>query len=209
MPAKKITAGAAVLAVSLVATANFLEGSRAQAQDAAPIVHQHLETVPQPEFVPHEVVQAIPEPAPEEVAPEASSLREMVAQMPTDTSLDDEMHCLAGAIYFESRGEPLAGQLAVAEVIINRAASRQFPADYCGVVYQRSQFSFVKNGRMPNIRTGSAAWKRATAIAQIAHKGLWDSEAAGSLFFHARSVAPSWRHKRQAMATISRHVFYK
>ncbi|WP_375290656.1 cell wall hydrolase [Qipengyuania sp.] len=209
MPAKKITAGAAVLAVTLVATVNFLEGSRAVAQDAAPIVHQHPETAPQVEFVPNEVVQALPEPAPEEVAPEASSLRELVAQMPNETSLDEEMRCLAGAIYFESRGEPLAGQLAVAEVIINRAASHQFPADYCGVVYQRSQFSFVKNGRMPNIRTGSAAWKRARAIAQIAHKGLWDSEAVGSLFFHARSVAPSWRHKRHAMATISRHVFYK
>lgn len=210
MPKKKITAGAAVLALTLVSTVTFLEGSRAEAQDA-PALSRDYETAAaaEPEFVSREVVQVLPEPAEEEVAPKANSLRELIAQMSTDTDLDEEMQCLAGAIYFESRGEPLDGQLAVAEVIISRAESRQFPADYCGVVHQRSQFSFVKNGRMPSPRTGSVAWKRAKAIAQIAHKGLWDSEAAGSLYFHARYVAPSWSHKRQAMATISRHVFYK
>lgn len=206
----KITAGAAALGVMVFGMTSVIEGSRAQAQDAPIAEHAHeaAETV-QPTFVSREVVQPVPEVSEDDVAAEASSLKELVAQMPTDTDLDSEMRCLAGAVYFESRGEPLAGQLAVAEVVINRAASHKFPADYCGVVYQRSQFSFVKHGRMPKIRTSSRAWRRAKAIAQIAHKGLWDSEAAGSLYFHARYVSPSWRHKRQAMATISTHVFYK
>ena len=213
MPKMKITAGAAALAATVFGMTSIVEGSRAEAQDApaTPIVqHDHAaaETV-QPEFVSREVVQTIPEAPEEDAMADAGSLRELVAQMPTDGDLDPEMRCLAGAVYFESRGEPLDGQLAVAEVVINRAASQRFPADYCGVVYQRAQFSFVKNGRMPSIRLGSNAWQRAKAIAKIAHKGLWDSEAAGSLYFHARYAKPSWRHKRQAMATISTHVFYK
>jgi spore germination cell wall hydrolase CwlJ-like protein len=123
--------------------------------------------------------------------------------------LSDELHCLAGAVYFESRGEPLAGQLAVAQVIVNRAADGRFPSSYCGVVFQRSQFSFVKGGRMPRIRTGSPAWKKAQAIARIAHRGLWDSEVGDALFFHARYVNPSWSHRKVATATIQTHVFYK
>ena len=191
-----------------------MNGSSAHAQNLtaenAAIAHTHDgDEVPPPNFVSREVIQPIPEPVAEIADPAASSLDQLVSQMPSAPALDDEMRCLAGAIYFESRGEPLSGQLAVAEVVINRAASGKFPADYCGVVYQRAQFSFVKQGRMPSIRTSSRAWQRATAIARIAHKGLWDSEAAGSLYFHARSVSPSWRHSRHAMATISTHVFYK
>src|SRR5690606_8644563 len=94
--------------------------------------------------------------------------------------MSSEMRCLAGAIYFEARGEPLEGQLAVAQVIVNRAESPRFPDDYCGVVTQRSQFSFVRNGRMPEPNKSTAAWHRAKAVAQIAHQGLWDSEAADS-----------------------------
>ena len=144
------------------------------------------------------------------VVPENSgSLRKLVSSMAGDADLDEQLKCLAGAVYFEARGEPLAGQLAVAEVVINRAASDRFPASYCGVVLQKSQFSFVKGGRMPSQPGDSATWQRAKAIAQIAHRGLWDSEAEGSLYFHARSVSPAWSNRRQAMARISNHVFYR
>jgi spore germination cell wall hydrolase CwlJ-like protein len=119
------------------------------------------------------------------------------------------MRCLAGAIYFESRGEPLEGQLAVGQVIVNRADSELFPDDYCGVVTQRSQFSFVRNGHLPEPNKASAAWNRARAIAQIAHQGLWDSRADDSLYFHATYVKPSWSRRKVARATISRHVFYR
>src|SRR3546814_1697830 len=71
------------------------------------------------------------------------------------STIDPELRCLAGAVYFESRGESLAGQLAVAHVIINRAESGRFPSSYCGVVHQRSQFSFVRGGKMPSIRESS------------------------------------------------------
>lgn len=193
-----------------------LDQSGANAQNAE---HQAL-TLPSdaeltdevmPVFVSQEVVQDIPE-TPEEQpldVREAASLRELVAEMPASGELSEEMRCLAGAVFFESRGEPLEGQLAVAQVIVNRTESGQFPSSYCGVVHQRSQFSFVRGGTMPRISTGSAAWKRATAIARIAHQGLWDSKAGDSLYFHARYVKPSWANRKVARATIDSHVFYR
>lgn len=166
-----------------------------------------------PIFVSKEVVQPLPEPTEEGVAepeaPTAQSLRELVAMTPTEGELSEEMQCLAGAIYFEARGEPLAGQLAVGQVIINRAEDRRFPANYCGVVYQRKQFSFVRNGQMPRIRLHTDAWRRAKAIAKIAHNEHWESEAADSLYFHANYVKPRWASKKIARATINRHIFYK
>ena len=165
-----------------------------------------------PVFVSEEVVQELPEEAPQEFTgnlPQADSLRDLVAAMPAAGELSDEMRCLAGAVYFESRGEPLHGQLAVAQVIINRSESSRFPESYCGVVYQRSQFSFVRGGSMPAVKTGSAAWKRATAIARIAHQGLWDSEAQDSLYFHANYVKPGWANKKTRRVAINTHIFYR
>lgn len=166
-----------------------------------------------PVFVEAEVVQDIPE-EPEEspaeiAARNAGSLRQLVAEMPGTETMSEEMRCLAGAVYFELRGEALEGQLAVAQVIINRSESQQFPASYCGVVYQRSQFSFVRGGSMPSINTGSTAWKRAKAIAQIAHQGLWESEVDDLLYFHARYVKPGWARKKVARAQIDTHIFYR
>jgi spore germination cell wall hydrolase CwlJ-like protein len=208
---------------ALVATA-FLtffaaEGSGANAEisENRPAVATALteETVPQVapvpvQFVSQQVVQPLPEAEPEDTRlADASNLAELVAAMPESGSLSSEMECLAGAIYFESRGEPLAGQLAVGQVIINRSESGAFPSDYCGVVFQRSQFSFVRGGSMPQIDRGSAAWRRASAIARIAHEGLWDSQAGDALYFHAKYVHPSWSRTKIARATIDSHIFYR
>ena len=97
----------------------------------------------------------------------------------------------------------------VGRVVVNRAESGAFPADYCGVVTQRGQFSFVKGGIIPTPDTSSSAWKRAIAVAQIAHQELWDSPVKDALFFHATYVKPSWARKKVARATLARHVFYR
>ena len=173
-----------------------------------------IERVPdQPLFVSQEVVQPLPAPTPSPVSGAsgmtAASLGELVQRIDTRSPLSEEMQCLAGAVYFEARGEALSGQLAVAQVIINRTEDPRFPASYCGVVQQAGQFSFVKNGRTPHIRTHSAAWARARAIAQIAHEGLWQSEAEGAVFFHARYVRPQWSQRKQRLAQIDTHIFYR
>jgi len=117
------------------------------------------------------------------------------------------MRCLAGAVYFESKGETLNGQLAVAKVVIARRDSGRFADSLCGVVYQRSQFSFVRGGRMPAIPTASHDWAEAVAIAQIALKDAWESPVEGALFFHARHVSPGWRMQR--LAAVDNHIFYR
>lgn len=218
MSRKTHYAGVAALAAGLALIVGTAGLSGAQAQQAAaapaatadqPVVE---ETVPQdaPEFVSQEVVQPLPAAETVEATrSDAASLTELVARIDAPTQLSRQLECLAGAVYFESRGEPLSGQLAVAQVVINRAASGLFPADYCGVVYQRSQFSFVKGGRMPAIKRGSPAWQRAAKIARIAHEGLWESEAGDALYFHAKYVKPGWSHRKQARATINTHIFYR
>ncbi|QTD54750.1 cell wall hydrolase [Parasphingorhabdus cellanae] len=137
----------------------------------------------------------------------ASSLRQLVKQQSVDGALSEEMQCLAGTVYFESKGETLAGQLAVARVVMARAASSRFPDSLCGVVYQRKQFSFIRGGKMPRINKGHRHWRNAVAIAKIAMNDGWKSPVEGALFFHARYVSPGWRLKR--MATIDNHIFYR
>lgn len=138
---------------------------------------------------------------------QASSLAALVDAHGAPEELDGDMKCLAGAVYFEAKGESLEGQLAVARVIINRAKSGRFADSLCGVVYQPSQFSFVRGRAMPPIRTDSRDWREAVAVAQIAAEGGWDSRAEGALFFHARRVSPGWGKAKLAM--IDNHVFYR
>ncbi|MEO6040723.1 MAG: cell wall hydrolase [Croceibacterium sp.] len=151
---------------------------------------------------------ADPETPEAERAP-ADSLQQLVGDMPAETELSSELTCLAQAIYFEARGEPLDGQLAVAEVVINRATSGQYPSNYCAVVVQPAQFSFVRHGRIPAADQASNAWRRAKAVAQIAQQDLWESKAADALYFHATYVKPAWASHKVQLAQIDTHVFYR
>jgi spore germination cell wall hydrolase CwlJ-like protein len=144
---------------------------------------------------------------PEPEAGESRSLGELVRAYSDDDVPDREHECLAGAVYFESKGEPLQGQLAVAEVILNRAASGKFPTTICGVVTQKSQFSFIRGGKFPPIARGSEAWRKAVAIAHIAKKDLAEGGIGKAMFFHARYVSPRWRLTR--VASIGNHIFYR
>ena len=136
--------------------------------------------------------------------PAAASLSALVAAQTVSDDLSPELKCLASAIYYEARSEPLSGQLAVGRVIVNRSRSGRFPNSYCGVVYQPSQFSFVHG-----VRGGlnQRMWHNAVAVAQIANDGSWQSEAEGALYFHATRVAPGWH--LQKVAQIENHVFYR
>jgi N-acetylmuramoyl-L-alanine amidase len=140
--------------------------------------------------------------------PKPSSLAELVARQPIPDSLDREAECLAASVYFESKSEPLEGQLAVAEVVINRAESGgRFPPSICSVVFQKGQFSFVRGKAFPPINRASRHWREAVAIAQIAMDDMWDSRASKALFFHAKRVSPGWNKVR--VAQVGNHVFYR
>ncbi|HEY0011907.1 MAG TPA: cell wall hydrolase [Allosphingosinicella sp.] len=134
-------------------------------------------------------------------------LADLVAESVSLDARDEQAECLASAVYWESKGEPLAGQLAVAEVIINRAASGRFAPTLCGVITQRSQFSFVRGGRIPAPPRTAAAWRTAVAIAHIALDDKADSPVSTALFFHANYVSPGWRLRR--LAAVGNHIFYR
>jgi hypothetical protein len=153
--------------------------------------------------------QALAAPAPVAViSPRALSLAALVEAHASGAPRDSEEECLAGAVYFEAKGEPLKGQLSVAEVILNRAKSGRFPRSACGVVRQHGQFSFVRGGRFPPIARASAAWRKAVAIAHVAREELADGAARGALFFHAKRVSPGWRGLTR-IAAVGNHVFYR
>ena len=161
-------------------------------------------TLSQPETV--EPEQQADEAEPAVAATE--SLADMVTQLRSSEAGSRELECLATGIYFESKSEPLAGQLAVGKVIANRTDSHgRFPSSYCGVLFQRGQFSFVHGSRLPNVPRTSRQWQTAVAVAKIVDRDLKESAAGDALFFHARYVAPGWRMKR--VASIGNHVFYR
>lgn len=163
-----------------------------------------------PPAAPLQMVQSLPVTTPVEATnddtEDFSSLADAVAAQDSAVA-DDALRCLAGAIYFESKGEPLAGQLAVAEVIINRAKSGRFADNICGVVKQRGQFSFVRGGELPSIDATRTAYRTALAVAKVAIADAWDSPAPKALFFHAARVRPSWGLTK--IAAIGNHIFYR
>ncbi len=137
------------------------------------------------------------------------SLYALVDKFATNAPLDDETNCLATAVYFESRGESVEGQLAVAHVVMNRAVSGRYPTDWCGVVKQPAQFSFVRHGEFPYVDPNCDAWKKAEAVAELAAANVVPSVASDVLWYHADYVAPSWRRSLQEVEQIGAHIFYR
>ena len=141
------------------------------------------------------------------VAP-AKDLPSLVAQYRGTDPGSRDLECLAAGVYFEAKSESLAGQLAVGEVIANRANSgRRFPSSYCGVLFQRGQFSFVRGSSYPSVARSSRQWQNAVAIARIVDQELHESAVPGALFFHAKRVQPRWRLTR--VGSVGNHVFYR
>lgn len=139
---------------------------------------------------------------------ERRSLADLVDDHGGATSLNAEQHCLASAIYFEARGESLEGQLAVAEVVLNRTRSGRYPATICAVVRQPAQFSFVRRGVIPRADAGSEAWRRAVAIARIAETRATRLLPDNVLWYHANYVAPGWGRRLERNTRIGLHIFY-
>jgi len=132
---------------------------------------------------------------------------------------DSERMCLAQAIYHEARGESVDGQMAVANVIINRAFSKKYPTTICGVVFQNAdkgrykcQFTFACDGRS-DLGTERSAWNRSVKMAEKAFAEFQQGERPGvipngALYYHTTAVAPKWSHTFRRVAAIGSHVFY-
>ena len=148
-----------------------------------------------------------PQVQPSDIATQAATLEDLIAQQQPVAALTPELKCLAGAIYFEARNEALEGQLAVGRVIVARTQSGRFPTSYCGVVLQPSQFSFVRHHSIPSVDHAGAQWMQAVAVARIAAEGSWRSPAEGALYFHATRVSPPWHRHR--LAQIDNQIFYQ
>jgi spore germination cell wall hydrolase CwlJ-like protein len=219
--AARSAAALSLAVLTVAATPAF--GAESNGTAAAAAVTTEAAVVPGIGTLQEVVERAIAAPAAAEAAAEAASpdlsapapaavernrpLAELVAESTALDARDEQAQCLASAIYWESKGEPLAGQLAVAEVIINRAASGRFAPTLCGVITQRSQFSFVRGGRIPAPPRTAAAWRTAVAVAHIALDDKADSPVSTALFFHANYVSPGWRLRR--LASVGNHIFYR
>jgi hypothetical protein len=121
---------------------------------------------------------------------------------------DEQEQCLATAVFFEARGETLEGQLAVAQVILNRTKSGRYPPTICGTVLQPAQFSFVRGGRLPSVDRKDDCWHKALAIADIALKSEADALPANVLWYHASYVDPRWNRAMTRTVQIGSHIFY-
>ena len=128
-----------------------------------------------------------------------------------------DLVCLAENIYFEARGESVAGQRAVAEVTLNRVASKHFPATVCEVVHEKNwdpvrkrflgAFSWTEFESMP--RPSGMAWERAIDVALTVYDDQEEPLVNGALFYHASHIRPSWANSKKPLASIGRHIFYE
>lgn len=197
--------GLSAAAIFLLAAGEAPNSDIAFLNDIAPAP---MEALAEPAVVAVEDHPEFAEPDLGLILPEAGSLAQLVREVRAigETRLDGEMECLATAVYFESKGEPLDGQLAVAQVILNRVEDGRFGRDICAVVKAPKQFSFVRGGSMP-APTNMAQWETAKAIALIATTGSWPEIVPDATHFHATRVSPGWKLRR--VATVGQHVFYR
>jgi spore germination cell wall hydrolase CwlJ-like protein len=125
--------------------------------------------------------------------------------------------CLARNVYYEARGEPMAGQFAVAEVTMNRKASGRYPNSVCEVVHQKNwdpmrkryvgAFSWTEFDSLPE--PAGMEWRRAQVVAEAVYYQKYEPTLGGAIFFHATHVRPPWAKQRTRVARIGRHVFYR
>ena len=127
---------------------------------------------------------------------------------------DAQMQCLAQAIYFEARGEPLDGQIAVAEVVLNRVDDPKFPKTICGVTRQGAgsgrgcQFSYVCDRNSDTMKS-AVSRERSEKIASLMLAGRARTVTDGATYFHTRSIRPDWSRRFVRTASIGHHLFYR
>ncbi len=144
--------------------------------------------------------------------PNLSHIEDLLAE--AEPKGDAEWECLAQAIYHEARGEPLVGQVAVAEVILNRRDSGRYPATVCGVVEQGTgekymcQFSYYCDGLSDEVGDRDA-WAEVGRVARVMIDGAPRDLTNGAMFYHTKAVEPYWADEFYETAEIGAHLFYR
>lgn len=145
---------------------------------------------------------------------DVSYTKQWLAGVDVPKTKNASLDCLAEALYFEARGESVKGQFAVAEVILNRVASRAYPNSVCGVIHQgtgrkyQCQFTYTCDGHPEHIRE-ARAYEQVRRVAYISLMGKADSLTDGATHYHTTQVRPSWARKFPKTATIGVHMFYR
>ena len=130
------------------------------------------------------------------------------------SDIEPEVKCLAEAVYFEARGEDLYGQFAVAEVILNRVDSPNFPNSVCKVVAEGTdrlhscQFSYNCDGK-PEYISELKSYERILKLSDMFYRGTFRFLTDGSTFYHSKEVAPKWTKEMKKTSEIGRHIFYR
>jgi spore germination cell wall hydrolase CwlJ-like protein len=134
-----------------------------------------------------------------------------------DKTHNRDLTCLALNVYHEARSEPFTGQLVVAEVTLNRVASKHYPDTICKVVYQQNwdrlrrryvgAFSWTELNPKP--MTESNSWKRAWEAAEAVYYKRHEPVSKGAMFYHANYIKPRWAKRKKPVVTIGKHIFYK
>jgi spore germination cell wall hydrolase CwlJ-like protein len=149
-----------------------------------------------------------------EISPTIASFNTSILDAMPAASGGPQWKCLSEALYFEARGEDLWGQIAVAEVILNRVDSPRFPNSVCAVVRDgtgrrnRCQFSYYCDGKAESIGN-PRAYERIKKIAAMMIEGRARVLTGGAVFYHTTAVAPSWMSAMQQTTVIGEHVFYR
>jgi len=162
------------------------------------------------------VFDPIPDPVPATLAYARAMAPPSIFDTPVSMKVSErQFECLAEAVYFESRGEAYRGQVAVAQVVLNRVKSDLYPSSICAVVYQNQswrnacQFSFACDG-IPERVTEPEAWATAREVATKVLRGdLYLTEVANATHYHASYVRPVWARQMKKMTSIGLHVFYR
>jgi spore germination cell wall hydrolase CwlJ-like protein len=187
-----LTAGVSVVAAT----------TSAVSREGVPLVLR--QTVDQPALAPPPSIVIDAAPRDDGPAPTLESLVATHAQ--NIDAIDPDTECMAKVVQHEAANQPLTGQLAVAEVIVNRTRSGRFPTTPCAVANQRGQF-FQTDGY--HVTRTSLRWRTAVAIARIAQAGEAAPAAPGALYFHASYARPEWSHRRPLVTQIADQIFYR
>jgi spore germination cell wall hydrolase CwlJ-like protein len=125
--------------------------------------------------------------------------------------VEEEINCLAQNIYYEARGEPRKGKIAVGHVTLNRVKSKGYPNSVCGVISQKHkktcQFSWMCMPKLPKIRQD--LYDDIRSLAESIYYGEIKDVTGGATHFHSVHIQPIWANTKRMTTQIGNHLFYR